>query len=214
MLLRSSNLNKNLALKAEVLRSFSTWKKISSPIFSDEKDKELVTVFGYFDLTDQKEFGEYLALQDSSKFPQFSKYLNFDTNPKIQPILKHIRDFHFSKSGIDHFGIAIYDFLVLSNENEYETLKKIGKGIICALDELDLSNLVTAFYAFQGLRNLKLIDILTPHLNWSELEFLFPQLPCPSSNLLTELSFSEKKEYNEFLIKFGNSNSFNLSFNV
>ncbi len=181
----------------EVLDIFDRWRAIPYGTFSNEREMAVFELFGITDVADRvREFGRSVC-------PPYSCGLDLRSyKGRAKEIMDHTASLHLNRSGIDHFGVPIFDFELLKARGECGALGDIRSSILAALGKREGRDTdpASAYYVFQGMRMLRHMERLMPGDNeWGRLSAAFPNVPVPGPlDYETGLAETEKLEVKAF----------------
>ncbi|MEW6035324.1 MAG: hypothetical protein AB1529_01810 [Candidatus Micrarchaeota archaeon] len=180
-----------------VVSLFNRWMGIEAGTFSRERELALMRIF-YGDDERERPIGLCKTL-----CPHFGARIDMGGyDGRLRGIMKHTLMIHLNQSGVDHFGIPIFDLELLRLEGYDGALRDIRDSVTRAVsgNRLDLSDTRAAYYIFQGYRILRYMERLLPEgTEWEGLSRRFPQVPVPGClNPGTDLSPPERLEAGAF----------------
>ncbi|MEW6723212.1 MAG: hypothetical protein AB1324_08155 [Candidatus Micrarchaeota archaeon] len=180
-----------------VVDVFNRWKAIPDGTFSRGRETALIRAF-YSD-----EPAEMVREMSVARCPNFAAYLPMDRyGGRLYDIMNHTRMLHLNRSGVDHFGIPIFDLELLKLEGHEGALRDIRHSVTEAIlrNRCDLSDARAAYYVFQGYRILRFMErIMDWRADWAGLSGKFPDVPVPGPlDMSTDLAEPEKLEARSF----------------
>ncbi len=180
-----------------VLDIFDGWRAISHGTFTDARE---FAVFGLFGITD---VAERVREYSRNVCPSYAAGLELSAyTGRTREIMEHTASLHLNRSGLDHFGVPVFDFQLLSAERRMDALADIRRSILSAIERrkgLD-ADASRAYYLFQGMRMLRHLESLHVGENdWRGLSAAFPGVPIPGPlNTETDLAETEALEVKAF----------------
>ncbi len=181
----------------EVLDVFDRWRAIDYGTFTDEREMAVFALFGITDIADRvREYGRNAC-------PSYGAGLRLsDYSGRLKEIMDHTASLHLNRSGLDHFGVPVFDFQLLRSEGHHGALGDIKCSILSALMRRAGrdSDTASAYYIFQGMRMLRHLESLhSGPDDWLALASTFPNVPVPGPlDLEADLASTETLEVKAF----------------
>lgn len=177
----------------EVLDIYDRWRAIPYGTFSNEREMAVFELFGITDVIDRvREFGRSVC-------PPYACGLELSSyTGRTREVMGHTASLHLNRSGLDHFGVPVFDFELLKAIGSEGALQDIRSSILKALgrrEGMD-TDATSAYYVFQGMRMLRHMERLMPGDNgWDRLSAAFPNVPVPGPlSYETDLAETEALE--------------------
>ena len=175
----------------DVLDIFDRWRGIGAGTFSIDREMALFRLFGITDVVDRvREYNRDVC-------PAYGWGLDMsDYSGFTKTVMEHTRGIHLNRSGIDHFGVPVFDFELLRAIGETKALADIRISITASLKRREGRDADTAaaYYIFQGMRMIRLIECLGGgECDWETMGAMFPHVPVPGG-IGPEASMSETEK--------------------
>ncbi len=186
-----------------VLDIYDQWRAIHHGTFTDEREMAVFRLFGLTEISERvRELGRNVC-------PSYASGLDLTRyQGREKEIMDHTASLHLNRAGLDHFGVPVFDFQLLKEEGRSAALSDIRSSIISALGRREGRDTETAcaYYIFQGMRMLRLLESLKTGSNdWQAMASAFPNVPVPgpldSGTDMAETEILELKNFRTYLNK-------------